>query len=113
VPVCARGWLRTLEGNVSDPSVAKYKAVVADVNAILYNEWAPIGCVGLLPDDEYEAYATRVVSMLVSGAGHDEIADYLAKAAASITGNPLPVTSVLPVARKLVGFRDAARTIAL
>lgn len=98
---------------MSDRRAAKYKAVVAEVNAILYNEWAPIGFIGLLPEDEYETYATRVVSMLASGAEQEEIASYLARTAASITGSPIPVVAVLPVARKLIGFREAARAIAL
>jgi hypothetical protein len=91
----------------------KYKAIVADVNEVLYCEWAPLGFVGLLPKDEYEPYAVRVVSMLASGANVDELASYLATTAASVSGNLVSVASVEPVARRLVAFREAACATAL
>jgi hypothetical protein len=96
---------------VSSPRVRRYKKVVANVNELLYREWAPIGFVGLLPKDEYEEYAVRVVSLLAAGGGSDEIAAYLANTAASVGGHLVSVSSVLPVATKLLSFREAARAI--
>lgn len=98
---------------MSDTRPQKFKAVVAAVNDVLYTDWAPIGFTGLLPKDEYESYAIRVVSLLASGAEDDEIAEYLARMAAAVGGKRLTVASVASVAQKIAAFREAARSIAL
>jgi hypothetical protein len=98
---------------VADLRVQRFKTIVSEINEVLYNEWAPIGFIGLLPKDEYERYAVRVVSLLASGAGDDEIAKYLATTTVSVGGNLVSLSSIMPVAQKLVSFRQAARAIAL
>src|ERR1043165_1136042 len=98
---------------MSDLHAKKFKAVVADVNEVLHSDWAPIGFVGLLPKDEYESYAIRVVSLLASGATDDEIANYLATTAGSVSGTQLSIDATASVARKIGAFREAARAIAL
>ncbi len=98
---------------MSDPRAEKFKAAVAAVNEVLYNEWAPIGFIGGLPQDEYESYAIRVVSMLASGADEAELAAYLARTGAAISGNEMSIENCLSVAKHLSGFREGARAIAL
>lgn len=98
---------------MADPRTRRFKTIVAEVNDVLYTDWAPIGCAGLLPKDEYEPYAIRVVSLLASVAEDVEIANYLATTAASVGGKLLSVDSVVPVVRKIGRFREAARAIAL
>ena len=93
---------------MAHPRVKKVQAVVAAVNDVLYNDWAPVGVVEGTPLDEYESYAMRIVSLLASGADEIALATYLASAEESIGGAPGTMESVLPVAKKLVAFRDAA-----
>ncbi len=98
---------------MSNPRNEKFKAVVAGVNEVLYNDWAPIGFIDGLPKDEYESYAVRVVSMLAAGASEDELAAYLANTGSAISGHAFAASSCLPVAQRLVEFAKAAHEIAL
>ncbi|MEP6634619.1 MAG: hypothetical protein ABJA62_10480 [Luteimonas sp.] len=96
---------------MSKPRTDGFKTVVAAVNDVLYNDWDPIGFAGALPLDEYQSYATRVVSMLASGADRDELATYLAHTSLGVTGTVTPVASVMHVAERLLDFREAARAL--
>ena len=98
---------------MTDPHVKKLKAVVAEVNDVLYNDWAPTGIVEGTPHDEYETYAMRVVSLLASGANEAALAAYLASAEKSIRGVQGEIGSVLPIAKRLITFQDAARSASL
>jgi hypothetical protein len=90
---------------------AKFRAVLAQVNRVLYEDWAPIGFVGALPRDEYESYAMRVVSLLAAQATEEQVAAYLASAAEAITGDAMAQTDVRQVARRLMEFGEASRSI--
>ena len=73
---------------------------------VLYIKWAPIGFIGLLPADEYEANAGRVVSMLVSGASREELTKYLASEAAALSGRPVDVAAMQPVTEELMKLKE-------
>lgn len=89
----------------------RFESVLAAVNEVLYNDWAPIAFVGALPRDEYESYAIRVISLLASGAKEPDIANYLATIGASITGDALSPSSVMSVAQKLAAFSNDVQAI--
>ena len=82
------------------------------VNRVLYDDWAPIGFVGGLPQDEYEGYAVRIVAMLVAGAGEAEIVDYLRSLQAGLGVEGTGPQVLARVAVRLVGFRAQALAIA-
>ena len=87
-----------------------YDDLVAKVNRVLYDEWAPIGFVGALPGDEYETYAVRVVSMLARGASEDDLAKYLTSIAAGFgMGFEAPSRTV---AANIMDFKDQCRGLA-
>jgi len=94
---------------MSDPRYKKYKAVKAEVNEVLYNDWAPIGFVGALPKDEYETYAVRVVSMLASGASELEIEKHLLHVESKIIGLDENPECARKVAGTLVSFGEKVR----
>ena len=50
---------------------------VSRVNAILYEEWDPIGVKGLAPNDEYRSYAKRIVEMLDQGGDREDVLQFL------------------------------------
>ena len=50
----------------------------AAISAILYEDWAPLGWMGLLPDDEYDSYIDDVYALLLGGASCAELAKHLA-----------------------------------
>lgn len=74
---------------------------MAQVNEILYEDWAPIGFVGLLPKDEYEQYAARVASLLLDRCTEERLASYLSEAEAAVVGSAAPVTCPGLVSRLL------------
>lgn len=98
---------------MSNPRNEKFKEVVAAVNEVLYNEWAPMDFIGGLPKDEYESYAVRVVSMLAAGVCEDQLAAYLANTGSEISGHAFAQSCCQPVAQRLICFSKAAHEIAL
>jgi len=48
-----------------------------ELRKLVYNEWHPIGLVGVLPEDEYDAYLGPIAHMLRKGASVDDIARHL------------------------------------
>ena len=54
----------------------------------LRKDWDPIGHgkIDVLPQDEYDSYAPRVVSLIESGASDEAIADYLAELESDVIG---------------------------
>ena len=97
---------------MGDQRTKRFKTLLAEINSVLYEEWAPIGFVGLLPRDEYESCAAHVVSLLASGASEIDLAKYLAETEAAITGNSSSASSAQPVAARLMFFKEAANVIA-
>ena len=55
------------------------------IAAILWQDWNPIGAG--VPEDEYDAYVPKVIRMLESGAGVDELARFLSDFRESIVGS--------------------------
>lgn len=98
---------------MNDARVEKFRAVLRDVNELLYVEWAPIGFVGALPKDEYESYAMTLVSMLAGSASEAEIAAYLVGTAQAITGDPGDEATAVAVAKRLAEYREVVRAIAV
>jgi endonuclease YncB( thermonuclease family) len=98
---------------VSDPRIDRYNAALAKVNAVLYEVWTPIGFVGGLPRDEYETYAVRCLSLLVSGAGEQELAAYLVSAGAALAVDPAShAKQSAEAARQLMQYQREAGAIA-
>ncbi|MGE0333595.1 MAG: hypothetical protein AB7P37_23205 [Ramlibacter sp.] len=98
---------------MSDPRIDRYKTALAKVNAVLYESWVPIGFVGGLPQDEYEAYAVRCLSLLASGAEEKDIAAYLVSAAAGLADDPaLHVERSAAAASRLMRYKGEAHGIA-
>ncbi|MEN3111140.1 hypothetical protein ACFONG_04690 [Uliginosibacterium paludis] len=98
---------------MSNPRNEKFRAVVAAVNEVLYNEWAPIGFIDGLPKNEYESYAIRIVSMLAAGTDANKLAAYLAETGSAISGHAATQSSSLPVAQRSACFAKEAGEIAL
>jgi hypothetical protein len=62
----------------SDPWLRWWKREgEAQLRDLLNHEWAPIGFIGLLPDDEYDAYLGPLASLLRRGATAADIAAHL------------------------------------
>ena len=97
---------------MGDRRAERFKTLLAEINVVLYTEWAPIGFVGELPLDEYESYAAHIILLLASGAGETDLATYLSKTGLAITGNSFGPASVRDVAERLMTFKDAANVIA-
>jgi hypothetical protein len=88
----------------------RYASVVADVNRVLYEEWAPIGFKGALPRDEYQLYAAEVVLMLSRDASEDDIAEYLTEMAVGFNmGFEAPSREV---ATRLMNLKAECRDLA-
>jgi hypothetical protein len=88
-----------------------FKSLLAAVNEVLYTDWAPIGFVDALPRDEYESEALRIISMLAAGGNEPDIAQYLSTTGSAMAGYSMPLSSVMPVAQKLVSFSAAAQAL--
>lgn len=88
----------------------KHQDMIAGMNKILYEDWAPIWFSGL-PDDEYASYVPRIISLLASGVSERELADYLARTAQGITGSIYSKERSLPVAKKLMSLQSSVNTI--
>lgn len=57
------------------------------IDEVLHYLWDPIGVAGIPgARDEYDAYLPQVFSLLTTGAGADEIADYLTEISAQAMG---------------------------
>ena len=54
------------------------KALLRQVDAILWTNWNPIGCA--VPEDEYTSYAGPIVRMLIEERPREEIVAYLCQA---------------------------------
>lgn len=63
---------------------ALYQDLLSQVNEVLMQEWHPIGAP--VPDDEYDAYARRLTSMLFHDCSMTDLLDYLAKSERVILG---------------------------
>ena len=46
---------------------------------ILYEDWNPLGFLGVVPSDEYDSYVGGVYRLLASGASCEQIAEHLAE----------------------------------
>jgi hypothetical protein len=90
----------------------KFKAVLRQVNEVLLKEWAPLGFADEMPRDEYESYAMQVISRLAAGDSESEIAAYLASVERAICGKAMGVDALLPLAKRLIQFREAASAVA-
>jgi hypothetical protein len=81
------------------------------INAILRQDWDPIGSGG--PDDEYGAHVWPVYRLLRAGARRSEVRDYLARAALEALGaQTLDEVALRAALDKLMGLRlsDAEET---
>ena len=83
-----------------------YKELVSAVNEILYADWAPIGSAGSLPKDEYEAYAAKIVSMLISGASKEEIAGRLLDLETRMIGTPVSIKDAHWTSERIFALKD-------
>lgn len=57
--------------------ISNAAALLITANSILAHDWAPFGSLDALEQDHYKVYALRILSMLKSGAGAQELGDYL------------------------------------
>lgn len=60
------------------------KRLLAQVDAVLWNNWNPIGC--SVPEDEYTTYAGQIVRMLMEGKPREEVVSYLCQAYEQVRG---------------------------
>ncbi len=72
------------------------------VQAILHNDWDPIGGV---PLDEYDSYAWPVLKLLMASAPPAEIADYLRRTANETIGCPVPEDRLARIVEMLSELR--------
>jgi hypothetical protein len=79
------------------------------VNKVLYEEWAPIGLVGALPRDEYEAYAMDLVTILAKQPSAEDVTEYLLQAECRILGDVRYTSNCREVAERLLEFAHEAR----
>jgi hypothetical protein len=81
-------------------------ALIRNVEAILWDEWDPIG-VGALggPDDEYDSYAPRIAGAILQGVSADEIAAILLSIETDLMGLDGNAANVGRVATLLVSLR--------
>ena len=89
------------------PRVDPYKAV-PEVQAIL-RSWDPIGVFSLpgspaAYQDEYDAYAPAILSLLMRGAGVQEVTDHLERLRTREMGMPVDRDQDEAVANQLVSF---------
>jgi hypothetical protein len=98
---------------VRDSRIDRYNTTLAKVSAVLNEMWAPIGFVGGLPRDEYQAHAVRCLSLLSSGAEERELAAYLVAAGAALAGDSASHDEqAAEAARRLLQVQEEARGIA-
>jgi hypothetical protein len=88
----------------ADARTKRYKKLLAEVNEVLYNDWAPIGFKAHLPKDEYEPYAARIVSLLSKACSEDQLTALLSRTEAGLTARPTSTRKVRAVARKLLAL---------
>ena len=88
----------------ADPRTKRYRKLLAEVNAVLYNDWAPIGFKGQLPKDEYEPYAARIVSLLTRSCSEADLVALLSRTEAGLMAKPTSVARARAVARKLLAL---------
>ncbi len=75
------------------------------VRRILMEEWDPIGVRDMGVDDEYDAYVWRVISLVMSGKGCEDVADYLDWAANEHMAMPQPRELHLKLGELLVRLK--------
>ena len=86
------------------PQTKRYRRLLAEVNDVLYRDWAPIGFKGLLPKDEYETYAARIARLVIRQCSEDELIALLSQAQAGLTSQPTSTRKARAVARKLLNL---------
>jgi hypothetical protein len=89
---------------MSATGTKRYKKLLAEVNAVLYNDWVPIGFKGYLPKDEYEPYAARIVRLLTRSCSEADLVEVLSRTEAGLTAKPACVAKARAVARKLLAL---------
>jgi hypothetical protein len=88
----------------ADARTKRYKKLLAEVNAVLYDDWAPIGFKGYLPKDEYEPDAARIVSLLTRSCSEGDIVQLLSTSEAGLNAKPTSVAKARAIARKLMAL---------
>ena len=78
------------------------KADARAINTILWQDWDPIGCG--VPEDEYASYVWPVYKLLVDGAAHEAIADYLRQTADQAIAVAVPEDRLQAVVDKLMAL---------
>jgi hypothetical protein len=76
------------------------------IRQILYYDWSPIGCVDLLPKDEYDSYIAPVYRILIGSRSEQELVEFLFQTARDTIGVADDTAEHLelcrPAARKLL-----------
>ena len=79
------------------------KADAKAINAILWQDWDPIGCGA--PDDEYESYVWPLYKLMIEGATAADIAAHLRTVASEQIGVSVPEARLQIVVDKLLALR--------
>lgn len=81
--------------------MSELKRQFATVQAILWEDWDPIGGV---PRDEYDSYVWPVIDLLRKGAPRSDVEKYLVWAADENMGSPVPRERLDAVLDKLMAL---------
>jgi hypothetical protein len=86
------------------------KAEARAINAILWQDWDPIGCG--VPEDEYESCVWPVYKLLTDGAPREDVVAYLRRAGDENITVSVPEERLQRVVDKLMalGVRRTGRT---
>jgi len=78
------------------------KADARAINAILWQDWDPIGGGG--PKDEYDNHVWPIYKLLIGGARREDVVAYLRRAADETIASPTPEERLQCVVDKLMAL---------
>ena len=84
------------------PDRQSHKHALKRINAILRQDWNPIGFP--VPGDEYESYAPPILRLLLNGADQTALTAWLFVTAADTIGSPISRAHAASVAQKLLSL---------
>lgn len=85
---------------MTQPHRQSHKHALKRINAILRQDWNPIGFP--VPDDEYDSYAPPILRLLLADADETALTAWLFVTAADTLGSPISREHAARVAQKLL-----------